>query len=53
MWMVQIFMLIAAIIEIFAVNWKHWLAAKILNVRKESVIHNGTKLRMLNFYQSM
>lgn len=25
-------MVIAAIIEVFATNWKHWLAAKILNV---------------------
>lgn len=33
LWAVQVFMIIAAIIEIFATNWKHWLAAKILNVR--------------------
>lgn len=25
-------MMIAAIIEIVATNWKHWLVAKILNV---------------------
>lgn len=29
---VQVFMLIAAIIEMFATNWTHWLAAKVLNV---------------------
>jgi hypothetical protein len=33
LWAVQVFMIIAAIIEVFATNWTHWLAAKILNVR--------------------
>jgi SP family general alpha glucoside:H+ symporter-like MFS transporter len=32
LWAVQIFMIIAAIIECFATNWTHWLAAKIMNV---------------------
>ncbi|KAH8898754.1 general substrate transporter [Thozetella sp. PMI_491] len=31
LWAVQIFMIIAAIIEVFATNWTHWLAAKFLN----------------------
>ncbi|CAG9984749.1 unnamed protein product [Clonostachys byssicola] len=31
LWAVQVFMIIAAIIEIVATNWKHWLVAKILN----------------------
>ncbi|CAK7234725.1 hypothetical protein SBRCBS47491_009046 [Sporothrix bragantina] len=31
LWAVQIFMIIAAIIECFATNWTHWLAAKIMN----------------------
>lgn len=30
--MTQVFMLIACLIEMFATNWTHWLAAKILNV---------------------
>lgn len=32
LWAVQIFMIIAALIECFATNWTHWLAAKIMNV---------------------
>lgn len=32
LWAVQVFMIIAALIELFATNWKHWLVAKILNV---------------------
>ncbi|OAA66499.1 Sugar/inositol transporter [Niveomyces insectorum RCEF 264] len=31
LWAVQIFMIIAALIEVFATNWKHWLVAKIFN----------------------
>ncbi|KAL1907773.1 hypothetical protein Sste5344_006400 [Sporothrix stenoceras] len=31
LWAVQIFMIIAALIECFATNWTHWLAAKIMN----------------------
>ncbi|KAL1852832.1 hypothetical protein VTK73DRAFT_9124 [Phialemonium thermophilum] len=31
LWAVQIFMIIAAIIEAFATNWTHWVAAKIMN----------------------
>jgi len=29
----QVFMLIACLIEMFATNWTHWIAAKVLNVR--------------------
>lgn len=32
LWAVQVFMIVAAIIEMFATNWTHWLAAKLLNV---------------------
>jgi hypothetical protein len=28
----QVFMLIACLIEMWATNWTHWIAAKILNV---------------------
>lgn len=28
----QVFMLIALLIEMWATNWTHWIAAKILNV---------------------
>jgi MFS family permease len=28
----QVFMFIACLIEMFATNWTHWVAAKILNV---------------------
>lgn len=38
LWMVQVFMIIAAIIEIFATSWKHWLAAKVLNVSSKAVM---------------
>ncbi|CAK7243333.1 MAG: hypothetical protein STHCBS139747_004851 [Sporothrix thermara] len=31
LWAVQIFMIIAALIECFATDWTHWLAAKIMN----------------------
>jgi hypothetical protein len=36
---VQVFMLIAAIIEMFATNWTHWLAAKVLNVSHKACGH--------------
>jgi hypothetical protein len=29
----QMFMLIACLIEMWATNWTHWIAAKVLNVR--------------------
>jgi hypothetical protein len=29
----QVFMLIACLIEMWATNWTHWIAAKVLNVR--------------------
>jgi MFS family permease len=45
LWAVQVFMMIAAIIEIVATNWKHWLVAKILNV--------GTKLRRRSICNSV
>jgi uncharacterized membrane protein len=28
----QVFMLIACLIEMWATNWTHWIAAKVLNV---------------------
>jgi len=32
----QVFMLIACLIEMWATNWTHWIAAKVLNVSAES-----------------
>ena len=37
LWAVQIFMIIAALIECFATDWTHWLAAKIMNVSEHFV----------------
>lgn len=47
LWAVQIFMIIAAIIEIFATKWTHWLAAKILNV-SNSNMRNKTRYHETN-----
>lgn len=30
----QVFMLIACLIEMWATNWTHWIAAKVLNVSR-------------------
>lgn len=32
LYLTQVLMLIAALVEMFATDWTHWLAAKILNV---------------------
>lgn len=47
LWAVQIFMLIAAIIEMFATNWTHWVAAKILNVGFSADVASSTGSRLL------
>ena len=37
LWLVQLLMLVAALVEMFAKNWKIWAIAKVLNVRCHSV----------------
>lgn len=48
LWAVQVFMVIAALIEVFATNWTQWLAAKVLNVRTDSATdHKPSQLTHL------
>lgn len=47
LWLTQILMLAAAIIELFATNWTHWLGAKILNVSSISYRPRHISLRKL------
>lgn len=48
LWAVQVFMVIAALIEIFATNWTHWLVTKIPNVKTYHWQQKGYLARLIN-----